>query len=309
MVTTLIKKIYQKCCVMQWSIGFAAANINDVISNKAWPNSITWLPIKHSLNFIADPFIIKNKQGKLFVLYEDFSAEQNGYIAIKELDEQFNTVSEKTLLKTNTHLSYPFIFEEAGVTYIIPETQQTNNLIAYPFNIDNLTIEKGISILSNTSILDATFLKHDNKYWIFASVGDGKNFNNQLNIYYANSLFGNYLPHQNNPVKNNLDGSRPAGAIIQIDGIYYRPAQNCKAYYGQAITINKIKTLTTTHFEEEVHCVLSANTFNYFTDGVHTINSIKNEIVVIDGIKMIFMPLLKLKLFIKAIFGKPIILK
>jgi hypothetical protein len=294
---------------MQWSIGISSFKIKDVILQKALPKSITWLPIKHALNFIADPFIIKNKQGKLFVLYEDFSPEQNGFIAIKQLDEHFNTVAEKVLLKTNTHLSYPFIIEDGGITYIIPETQQTNNLIAYPFNIEDLSIGNGITILNNTSILDATFLKHDNKYWIFATVGDGINFNNKLNIYYADSLFGNYLPHQNNPVKNNLDGTRPAGNIITIDGIYYRPAQNCKQYYGQAITINKIVTLTTTQFVEEVHCILKADTFKYYSDGVHTINAIENNLVVIDGIKMIFMPLLKLKLFIKTILGRPIILK
>lgn len=294
---------------MQWGIGFANANIQNVLLQKAWPKNITWLPIQHSLNFIADPFIFKNKQGNLFVLYEDFSPEQNGFIAIKALDEQFNTINEKILLQTNTHLSYPFIIEEAGTTYIIPETQQTNNLIAYPFNFETLSVEKGIPILNNTGILDATFLKYDNKYWIFASVGDGINFNNQLNIYYADGLFGQYTPHQNNPVKNNLDGSRPAGAIIQIADTYYRPAQNCKAYYGQSITINKIKTLTTTCFEEEVHCILTADAFKYYTDGVHTINSIKDEIIVIDGIKMIFMPLLKLKLFIKTLLGKSIILK
>ncbi len=294
---------------MQWSIGFANYNIHDVITKKALPNLFTWLPIKHTLNFIADPFIIKNKQGKLFVLYEDFSPEQNGYIAIKALDEKFNTVDEKILLKTNTHLSYPFVFEEDGITYIIPETQQTNNLIAYQFNFTSLQLENEKTILSNVSILDATFLKHDNKYWIFATVGDGINFNNLLHIYYADSLFGNYLPHKNNPVKNNLDGARPAGAIIVIDGTYYRPAQNCKQYYGQAITINKIKTLTTNIFDEEVHCILKADAFTYYTDGVHTLNAVGNNLIVVDGIKMIFMPFLKLKLFIKTVFGRPIILK
>ena len=295
-----IKTIRQKCSLMQWGIGFAKGNVKDIIRKKKLDLKFTWLEQDKKLDFIADPFIFKNKQGKINLLYEDFSIEKNGTIALKIIDNDFKTVFQKTILKTCYHLSYPFVFEEAGVTYIIPESHQNGKVAIFEYDFSNNSFANE-KILIDLPLLDSTILKHDNKYWLFASLGDGINDNKQLHIYYADSLSGQYMPHKKNPVRNNLDATRPAGNFIEVDGEIYRPAQNCREYYGKSITINKIIKLTINEFEETQYFEITPDRKSNFNAGLHTIN-ILGDVIVIDGIKFIFMPFKKTMLFFKKQF-------
>ena len=297
---SIIKMIKQKCSVMQWGIGFAKGNVKEIIRKKNLDLKFTWLEQNNKLEFIADPFIFKNNQGNINLLYEDFSVERNGTIALKIIDNDFKTIFQKTILKTGYHLSYPFVFQEDSITYIIPESHQRGKvaIFEYDFFNNSLTNEK---ILINLPLLDSTILKYENKYWLFASLGDGINDNKQLHIYYADSILGKYLPHKKNPVRNNLNATRPAGNFIEVDGAIYRPAQNCKEYYGKSITINKIIKLTVNEFEETHYFEITADSMSNFNAGLHTIN-ILDDIIVIDGIKFIFMPLKKIMLFLKKQF-------
>ena len=299
---SVISKILKKCSVMQWGIGLAKGNIDDVIRKKTLSLSFTWLPQDSKLHFIADPFIFKNKQGNINVLYEDFSIEKDGVISLKTVDHNFKQIFQKELLKTGSHLSYPFVFKENGITYIIPESHQQGKVSVYEYDFDNnkLINEK---ILIDLPLLDATILKYNNKYWLFASKGDGVHDNNKLYIYHADTLLGQYKPHTKNPVRNHLDGTRPAGNFIEVDGSFYRPAQNCAEFYGKSITINKITKLTETEFEEERHFDITAATNSTFNAGLHTINVV-DDVIVIDGIKLLFMPMTKTRLFLKECFLK-----
>src|SRR4029078_9409076 len=98
----------------------------------------------------------------------------------------------------------------------------------------------------------------------------------------ADSLFGTYLPHANNPVKNNLDGSRPAGNLVKVDDKLYRPAQNGGQHYGESISINRITKLSENEFSEELYFKIGSDKNSEFDSGVHTINVV-DDIIVIDG--------------------------
>ena len=121
---SIFSKILEKCSLMQWGIGLANGSISDVIRKKNFSLNFTWMPQNNKLHFIADPFIFKNKQGNINVLYEDFSLDKDGVISLTTLNQNFEPIFKKQLLKTNSHLSYPFIFEDFGITYIIPESYQ-----------------------------------------------------------------------------------------------------------------------------------------------------------------------------------------
>lgn len=299
----IIEKITDKLFRKQWHVGLAKIDIADIILKKSYPVDYKWLPIKTADRFYADPFIFKSPEGQIHVIYEDFSVDDlYGKISLTIVDEQLKPVFTKEMLDTKSHLSYPNVFIEDGKTYIIPEASKSGNVTCYEFDFDTKSLINGKTIVQNLPLLDSTILVHNNKYWLFATKR-GENSNSKLYIYHSNELTGPYVPHSANPVKDSLNGTRPAGNFIKLNGDIYRPSQNCAEYYGKSVTINKITLLTENEFEEEVVreiCPPPKSGFNY---GIHTINVV-GDVIVIDALKRMFMPLEQIQIFLKKILKK-----
>ncbi|WP_394767771.1 glycosyltransferase [Ferruginibacter sp.] len=297
-------KFYEKFCIMQWGIGISNGDINQLIRSKKYDLTIKWLPTDNKILSIADPFIFKSPDGNINLLYENFSmAEYGNYgkIDLIVLDQDLKPIINKRLMDIKSHLSYPFIFRENGKTYVIPEAHQSNRVVAYEFDFGSNTLINEKILINNLPLIDSSVLKYKNKYWLFATLGGSNSDHSKLYIFYADTLFGNYVSHPNNPVKESLDGSRPAGDFIFVDGEIYRPAQNCAKFYGRSITINKIISLSENEFKEEPYMDLESQKRSYYNIGIHTINSIDN-IVVVDGIRFVFMPFTKVYFTIIKMF-------
>ena len=288
---------------MQWGIGICKGDVAAVVRNQTIPRSITWLPLRHSLHFMADPFVFRSKKGNIILLHEEFSAEVNGTIVLLELDQQFNKLQEKTIYATGKHLSYPLITQKNGSVYVMPENHQQQKLSRFRLDEQTWEFTDETSLISGIPLLDATPLFHNSLYWLFATSGDGINDNNALHLYYAETEEGPYQAHAGNPVKNHLDGSRPAGSIIEYEGQLYRPTQNCGEYYGKSITLQRITELNTERFSEEPVFDIHPDPNGPFPSGLHTINS-ADGILVIDGIRFVFKPWLKFKMALRNKFKR-----
>jgi hypothetical protein len=241
---------------MQWGIGFSQGNIQDLIREKKTKLALTWIPLANSSISIADPFIFKDHKGTLTMVYEDFSMmdlASYGKIVMASLDKDFKLTAQKEIFDSKSHASYPFVFSENGKTYIIPETSRLRKVSAYEYDFENKCLGNERIIIDNLPLLDSTIFKYNGKYWLFATLSDHQFDHSKLYIYYADNLFGSYRPHANNPVKHNLDGTRPAGSLIEVDGQIYRPTQNCSRHYGASLTINRVTKLSETEFAEEFH--------------------------------------------------------
>ena len=290
-------KIIDKLYVKQWSVGIAQENIEDVIRNRKIEKKIRWAPLNNNYQFFADPFIFKLKTGEYSVLYEEFDYNnQYGCISQFTLNDKNEVNSTKVQIDTKSHLSYPFIFFENDIMYVFPESSACGKLSCYQYNSRSQLLNFKKDII-NLPLLDSTILKHKNKYWIFATMR-GSDSNKKLYIFFSDSLFGTYMPHPKNPVRENINGSRPAGSFIFVDGNIYRPAQNSGKYYGSSIAITKIVTLTETNFAEESYMTLRPNKNDNFNFGMHTINY-HDRLIVVDGLRRTFSPLTQIKTFIK----------
>jgi hypothetical protein len=91
---------------------------------------------------------------------------------------------------------------------------------------------------------------------------------------------GPWTPHRQNPIKSDVRSARPAGRIFERRGQFYRPAQDCSARYGYAVSINHILQLNPdTYQEAEVDKILPDWGPNVV--GVHTLNQ-AGSVTVID---------------------------
>jgi hypothetical protein len=298
---SLIKKYSDKLYLKQWGIGFLKAGIADIIRNKRADLRFEWMSLEDKTISHADPFVFKADDGRINILFESVSSHNlNGKISLMVCSDSLAPVLEKVVLNTNSHLSYPHVFNENGKTYVFPESAFSGSLNCYEFDQVKRSFINKKEII-RLPLLDSTILKYDGRYWLFATML-GDELHSDLHIFYADSLFGPYTAHAGNPVKKDMNGSRPAGNFIEVDGSVYRPAQNCGNYYGESITINKINTLTTTAFHEEEHMIIASHKDDEFNYGIHTINAV-DDIIIVDGQKSYFEPVQQLSRKLKNIFN------
>ncbi len=297
--TKYLSKFYFK----QWTIGIAEESIHNIIRNKKQQIDFKWLMTGNKMQSYADPFVTFNPQNnEVVILAEQFTTGQfNGKIAAINYTKEQGFAEAVTIISNGSHLSYPLVYSENGKSYIIAENAYNHQLNAYEYNPETKEVGKNV-VISDKPLIDATILKKDGKYWLFASML-GEGVFDELDIYMSDSLLGPYEPHQLNPVKKNLNGSRPAGSFIEVDGAIYRPSQNCKAYYGHSITIHKLSKLSLTEFEEEEYMQIDADKYQEFNLGVHTINGTGNYLVV-DAQKGHFQPIQQIIRFFRKILLK-----
>jgi hypothetical protein len=287
---TGITKITDKLFVKQWVIGLCRGNIKDIIRTRSFAQDIKWLPLNLIDHFYADPFLLNTGNGEINILFEDFTLDDfYANISLLVLDENLKTVNKKILLDTKSHLSYPFIFRENSKTYVFPEAAHSGKLSCYEYIPENQSLSFVQHIL-NLPLLDSTILKFENRYWIFGVLKEKGAY--KLNVYFSHNLLGPYTSHPGNPLKQSLNGTRSAGNFIEVDGVIYRPTQNCETEYGESITINRIKILNESDVAEEPCMTININNKNRFLHGIHTIHTINesDNIIAVDGMKWIFSP-------------------
>lgn len=148
--------------------------------------------------------------------------------------------------------------------------------------------------------MDSTVLKYNGKYWIFGTIS-GKGSNSKLYIFFSESLFGPYIPHPGNPVKDTLNGSRPAGNFFEINGNLFRPSQNCEKEYGESITINKVNVLNELQFDEEPYFSIAPKKEDRDVNRIFTMHTfnVLNDIIVVDGLRWSFSLRHQWKYFLK----------
>lgn len=297
----MLKKFYFK----QWTIGLIRGDIKDIIRTKTFDQNINWMLLDSFDHFYADPFLIETTDGILKILFEDFSFKDNyGNISLMTLDNSYNKIDQKIILDTKSNLSYPFTYKEHNKTFVFPEARRSGKLSCYEYNPENESLSFIRDIL-NLPLLDATFIKHGDKYWIFGVLTE--NYTNyELHVFSSDNLLGTYVAHKDNPIRRGLNGIRSAGNFFEVDGVIYRPTQNCEKAYGESITISRISELNETRVIEESYMEIKANSkkkVNYAMHSIHTIN-VLGDLIAIDGEKWTFAPVTQFKKFTKDLLRR-----
>jgi hypothetical protein len=294
----ILSKYIDKLFFKKWIIGIFRGNIKDIIKSRTFDPDINWLLIESFDKFYADPFLLVSNDENPKIIFEEYMFNDNyGKISLMTVDKSFRRVISKILLDTKSHLSYPFVFTENTKTYVFPEASKSGKLSCYEYDPVHESLNFLQDIL-NLPLRDSTILKFDDKYWIFGALSeDGTDY--KLHVFFSDSLLGPYAPHPANPVKRGLNGTRSAGNFIEVDGIIYRPSQNCKKEYGESITINKVTELNEINVVEEPYMTISINKKNRFNYGMHTIHTINvmDNIIVVDGENWTFSPLHQFRKF------------
>jgi hypothetical protein len=225
----------------------------------------------------GDPFIVARENKYYVFIEEKIYATSRGRIACLALDDHGVLQSHQVVLERPYHLSYPFIFDHRGQTYMLPETAQNRTLEVYRCTRFPDRWELAGELMTDVYAVDATLLEVENKWWLFANVkeGDGSSLD-ALHVFFGNDPLSNrWTPHPRNPVVRDIRSARPAGRIFMQDGKLIRPSQDNSRRYGYAIRFNRINQLSETEYEEIAQSsfgpphrtkILATHTFNQADD-------------------------------------------
>ena len=214
----------------------------------------------------ADPFPV-NYRGEEYVFVEEFDRVKNkGSISCVMPDGTSQGVLEEAW-----HLSYPFVWEENGEMFLLPESAEAGKLYLYRAEAFPKKWVRN-SVVFEGEAYDPTILKKDGLYWLFVNQKAHSACSpfDELFLYFTEDIqHPHWQAHPKNPIVSDVRCSRPAGRIFEKAGRWYRPAQDSGLRYGHRIQIREILVLTKEEYQEATVQTIEPDAG---TLGIHTLN-------------------------------------
>lgn len=235
-----------------WRVGWRCVDGPDVVDLGAHPSS-GWRELPDDgWHFYADPFpIVVDGTTHLFV--EDFDHRLGrGVISVVEFDRDGPRGTPWPVLEHKAHLSYPFVLQDAGQLWMIPETSGARTVELYRATRfpAGWTVEE--VLLEGMEVSDATPFRHGGRWWLSATVRDGGSYSDALHLWSADRLQGPWSPHARNPVLVDIAAARPAGRVVSRDGRLIRPVQDGRRGYGAALALAEVTRLDDDAYAQRV---------------------------------------------------------
>jgi hypothetical protein len=238
-------------------------------------SQLIWLANPGSYVFHADPFGLW-RDGQLHVFVETMDYRQRvGHIDFFVYDSSLQLCSSGTALREPWHLSYPFVFEANGETWMLPEAYRSGTLTLYRARRFPHEWEPACTIPLDGPAIDATPVRFAGRWWLFyAPYGDPVRRRSHLHLAWAEELTGPWHLHPMNPVRVDLASTRPGGTPLIVEGQIELPVQDCRATYGGAIRRLRVTRLDEARFEADDESWLSPpDRLSPFLDGLHTLSA------------------------------------
>jgi len=282
MFKEIVHKLYKK----DGAFAIAVFGSEELTLNQFDEQHIAFqLPIKDlwkpkPLLYQADPFLFI-KDEKLLLFYEYQKWDDPGCIAMIKTSDLRTWTEPQIVLKESFHLSFPYIFEDDGNIYMIPESQEHDSIRLYQANKD-LTSFTFIRTLLNQertndihfNYNDSHIYKKDDKYYLFTSYQ--KNWMYYQELFITDDLLkGKFIKHPMSPICASNEFGRNGGSLIQFHDKLLRVTQDCHKNYGDNISLMEITELDERNYKEQLfkHNVFPNNSI--FVDGGHQLNIIQ----------------------------------
>jgi hypothetical protein len=237
-------------CTMQlvkdfWRCGVVAADAASIVQRGSLENlPISWLPGTSGLRYLADPFGLWRDK-RLYVFAEGFDYSVGiGHIVVTIFDRSLAVIGQHDVLRAPWHLSYPFVFEADGETWMLPEAHASGTLRLYRATAFPCGWMAAHEIRLDHVPLDATLLRHGDLWWLFYTAAEpvaGRL--TTLRAAHAHRLDGSWTSI-GQPILIDSDGARPGGTPIMIDGVPHLPLQRCTGSYGSGLRVLRLDRLT-----------------------------------------------------------------
>ena len=247
----------------QWSVGW---RISSTSLLDRWIAKFAVLTDDRA-HYFADPFPVRH-HGEDFIFMEQFCyASGRGCIAVTKITD--NRPDRATVVIDQPyHLSYPFIFEDDGEFWMIPEAGASRGIDLYRAEKFPYRWKWEGRLLNNIDGYDATISRHAGRLWMFVCERMWKSSSwDELSLFSSDCVTGPWRPHPDNPILFDAALCRPGGAMFVHNGDMMRPVQDCSRLYGGALSLCRIDTVDG-NFSQTLRGVIHAGDL-----GCHTYNN------------------------------------
>lgn len=239
------------------------------------------LSIINPIKIEADPFLFVFKD-RLYLFYEDQTYfNKGGNINMTSTDDLKHWTKPISILNDEgTHFSFPYVFEDNGSVYMIPETGWSGTIRLYKAADDTLTKFYFVRNLFERKkrpegvifdYADNVLYKKDGVYYLFTSLLDDKGY--YLQLYTSHSLEGPYELHPATPLQYNKKYGRNGGSLIERGNQLFRVAQDCSETYGGDIHLMEITELSPSKYSERIYAeYLMRKDLPFYKQGGHQLN-------------------------------------
>ena len=228
----------------------------------------------------ADPFLFV-KNDTLYLFYEDKPIRENAWISMVSTKDLKHWSKPITVLKETCHLSYPWVFEQGGHIYMIPETWGLKSIRLYEANEDLTSFTYVRTILKDDneytngfSFSDTSIYFKNGFYYLFTTINEGTC--NILKIYMSKEFDRDYVEHPMSPICTNNKYGRNAGSLIEYSKKLYRVAQDCENRYGDNVNLLEVLELNPVKYKE---CVVKDDIIPvdtpFYKEGGHQFNMVR----------------------------------
>ena len=255
---------------------------SDATLSQADPSAMRAHPTPAN-EYYADPFLW-DRDGETWCFFEVYDyTTGRGHISAGRFDAG-ELVDVTPVLKTDYHLSFPFLFERDGELYMMPETCGANRIetwrcVEYPHHW-----EREATILDNVIAADSSLAQIGDDWWLFTNISNDPfgEMNSELHLYKVDGPGMTELtPHVLNPVVFDSRTARNGGRILERDGAYYRISQdNSHGRYGYGVNVMKIDHISLDDYRETMVRKIEPD-FEPGAIGCHHLDS-RGDMVVMD---------------------------
>ena len=263
-----------------WKVGIVPAPIGALLEPAGWAglaDRIAWLPDPGPWRYLADPFAIRHGDAlHVFVEAYDYRTK-HGFIEHHELSPDLAWRRSGVALRSAVHLSYPFLIEEDGEIFMVPESHKAGEIALYRARRFPDDWVRETALLSGIPGAEASLIRHEGQWWMFYTlVGPGARDQRELHLAHAPKLTGPWTMLSGNPVLVDRAGARPGGTpFVDAAGHVVLPVQDCAQTYGGAARFIRFTSLgeagvSLEHLPGRLTGNLAAPDY---PDGMHTVSA------------------------------------
>jgi hypothetical protein len=266
-----------------WQVGIVPAPITTLLYSSALAalrDRIIWLPDPGAWRYLADPFgLQRGDTTHVFVEAFDYRTK-HAVIEHHEIGPGLVWQSKDIALARPFNLSYPFLVEDNGEIFMIPESHRAGEIALYRARKFPGDWVRETALLPGVPGAEASVLRHEGRWWMFFTiVGPKARDQRELHVACAESLTDPWRLHPQNPIVNDRAGARPGGTpFVTAGGKVMLPVQDCSRTYGGALRFLSFTLLT----PDRIICAPDATRFtgdlvsSTHGDGFHTLSGCGN---------------------------------
>jgi hypothetical protein len=262
-----------------WAIGiYKGKDPLHIVPDKVANNPVISASMVNDVNaaFVADPFLWK-KDSLWYMFFEVLNKkDMKGDIGYAYSTDSRTWKYGKIILDCPYHISYPYIFSSSDSIFMIPESAEGGFLLLYYAKIFPEKWEV-VDTLLHGRFGDHSIVNYNNVWWLFVNSEPTKN--NNLKLYYSESLYGKWVEHPLSPIiKNDNSKARPGGRMYLSGNRILRLSQNCNKTYGwevNAFIITKLDKCSYAEMKLESNPIIKRGENRWSLHGMHSIDAFK----------------------------------